>query len=121
MEFPLGCFTTILLVFITATTSNQLKPPKLADSVASKTQNVGTKLKIFCHAQEGSRPFQISWQKNGQQLKPSSGKHSIDSTEEDSLLVIDQLAIEDLGNYTCLVGNSAGTVHQTTVVIVKGF
>ncbi len=121
MEFPLGLISIFLLVLITATTSNQQKLPKLADSIANKAQNVGTKLKILCQAQEGSRPLRFTWQKNGQQLSSSTGKYNIDSTEEDSLLVIKQLAIEDSGNYTCSVGNSAGTVHQTTVVIVKGF
>lgn len=121
MKLSLGLLSTFLLVFITTITSNQFKPPKLADSVAIKTQNLGTKLKLFCQAEEGSRPLQFTWQKNGQQFSSSRNKYNIYSTEEDSLLVIDQLVIEDSGNYTCSVGNSAGTVHQTTVVIVKGF
>lgn len=112
-------FTTIIRI-----SSQHQLPPKLADSVAFKAQNIGTRLSVHCEAQEGSKPLHFTWKKNNQEFKPSSNanfRYRIDSTEEDSLLVITQLAIEDTANYTCSVNNAFGTVHQTTVVIVKGF
>ena len=113
-------FLLIVIIITTTTSAHQQLPPKLAESMGQKSQSVGTKLKLFCQVEKGSRPLHFTWQKNGHELH-ISGLGSIDSSEEDSLLVIEHLQAQDSANYTCSVSNAFGTVHQTTVVIVKGF
>ncbi len=117
-----------LIVFIfTINNSNQQQlPPKLVESAPIKSLSIGSKLKLLCQVQEGSRPLKFSWAKNAQKLHLDSlsnvnTRYRIDSTEEDSLLLIDQLKPPDNANYTCSVSNNFGVVHQTTAVIVKGF
>ena len=96
-------------------------PPKLADFVPKKSQNIDTKLKIYCQAQEGTKPFRFAWSKNGQPLVASAKtNYRIETTEEDSLLVIDRLVTSDSASYSCQVQNSHGTASQITVVTVKG-
>ncbi len=112
----------ILTVFITSSHQQQQLPPKLIDAIAFKAQNIGSKLKLHCQAQEGSRPLRFTWQKNDRKIEEDSGRARIDSSEEEeSLLVIEHLQASDGANYTCSLSNSFGSVHQTTVVIVKGF
>lgn len=97
-------------------------PPKLAESVPKKSQNAGTSLKIFCQAQEGTKPFRFVWSKNDQLLTSTAPRSSyrIETTEEDSLLVIDKLSVSDSASYSCQVQNEYGKANQGTVVTVKG-
>ena len=92
--------------------------PKLDDINPKREQNVGSKLKIFCASNQGSRPFSFEWYKNG--LPLSSTKYQIETSEDDSLFVIDKLTKEDSGNYFCIVHNHFGSDTLFTNLIVKG-
>ena len=104
--------------------------PKLVEFLARRSQNMNTKLKILCQPQEGSKPFRFEWHKNGIPLSPEkeirnfsyplASVYRIETTEEDSLLVIDNLSIYDSANYTCVVRNHYGSNIQFTVLTVKG-
>lgn len=93
--------------------------PKLGEFKSSLSQNVGSKLKIFCSPQEGDRPFRFVWRKNGQPL--STGSHlRIETSEDDSLLIIEKLLASDSANYSCLVENRKGVDTQSTLLLLKG-
>lgn len=93
--------------------------PKL-DKFYPRDQNVGSTFKIFCSPQEGSKPFQFEWRKNGQLLSSSGVTYKIEHSIDDSLFVINQLQTLDSGNYSCTVRNQYGSDTQTTVLTVKG-
>jgi len=79
---------------------------------------VDTKLKILCQPQEGSRPFRFEWHKNGRLL--SEATHRIETSDDDSLFVIDKLTTTDSANYSCSVRNDFGADTQFTILTVKG-
>ena len=111
--------TTCLLLLFDSTTANL--SPKLAESIPKKKQNVSTKLKLLCQAEEGAKPFRFEWSKNGKVLSaPEKSNIRIDSSDDDSELVIEKLATSDAGEYRCVCTNQYGEALQITQVIVKG-
>ena len=97
-------------------------PPKLVELVPRRSQNVGTKLNLFCSVHEGHSPFQFEWFKNDQPILVDSyvHKYQIDTSEDNSLLTIVNLNDQDSANYSCMVRNDFGFDSQTTILIVKG-
>lgn len=98
------------------------KSPKLEEFKPKRFLNVGSKFAIFCSPHEGSKPFRFEWHKNGHLLSPSSSARSyhIDTSEDDSRLVIESLSPLDSANYSCSVRNDHGSDTQFTVLAVKG-
>ena len=95
---------------------------KLVDHFPKKSQNIATKLKIHCELEQGNKPVQFEWHKNGIPLPSSGNGYRIESSEEDSLLVVDKVTISDSGaSFTCYAKNHAGEKDsQTTTITVKG-
>lgn len=94
--------------------------PKLSEFKPKFSQEVGTKWKIFCSPQVGDRPFRFEWRKNSQPLL-TGAHHRIETSEDDSLLIIDKLLASDSANYSCFVKNQDGLDSQTTLLVIKGF
>ncbi len=95
---------------------------RLAESSRQLLQQIGSKLRLFCAAQEGTGPLYYKWTKNGHLLPPTGANHQVKSSEDNSVLIIHQITVTDAGNYSCSVSNGAGqSDHQTTMLIVKGF
>ncbi len=109
----------IIFQFIILLCASKNHFPKLSEFKRSLSQNLGSKLKIFCSPQEGDRPFRFEWLKDGHRLLPSD-RHRIEAVEDDSLLIIDHLKSSDGGNYSCKVENSAGSDLQWTQLLLKG-
>lgn len=94
--------------------------PKLDPFYLKKSQNKGSTFKLLCSIQEGSKPLSFKWYKNNHLLTSKQSNYRIESIKDDSLLVIDELTIDDTGNYSCSVSNNYGTDIQFTYLIVKG-
>ena len=94
--------------------------PKLVTFHSRLSQNEGTKLKILCSMQEGSKPVSFEWHKNGNRLKDSSIDHKIDYSDDDSLLTIYELSSDSNANFSCTVRNEFGKDTQSTWLTVKG-
>lgn len=95
-------------------------PPKLNEFNPKRSQKIETKFSILCSPQEGSKPLQFEWRKNGYVLKDTDLNHKIDNSEDESLFTIFKLVPNDSANYSCLVRNQFGSDSQSTVLIVKG-
>ena len=118
MNFFIWCWSFILICLIPDSLQNIL--PKLDEFQPKRSQKVGTKLLIVCSPQEGSKPFQFEWRKNGLVVKDTDPGYKIDSNEDESLFTISKLESKDSANYSCLVRNQFGKDIQSTVLTVKG-
>lgn len=107
-----------LLVSISLVSANF--SPKLDNLNLQRSQNIGSVFKIFCAPQEGTKPFRFEWHKNGVHLPLTSSLYRIETSEDDSLFVIDKVSESDSGNYSCLAANNVGTDRQFTTLLVKG-
>ena len=101
--------------------------PKLVDVKDRLSQNVGTKLKIHCNIQQGSKPMTFEWYKNtsridllNMMMTENNRGMKIVHSEDESLLTIFTLNRTHSGNYSCHVRNRYGSDTQFTVLTVKG-
>lgn len=105
-------------VFITSFSAGV--PPKLADHVPQRSQDIGSKLRLFCSLEQSSQGENtFEWLKNERPLAGS--RYRIESHPDESSLTISKLSSEDSGNYSCFVRTSEGlTTQQSTILVVKG-
>ena len=94
--------------------------PKLSDISPKKYQNFGSKLKISCFVEEGSKPFRFEWHKDDQILVGTNSHYNIETDEEESQLIISKLNLHDSGNYSCSAWNEFGTDTMSTFLTVQG-
>lgn len=94
--------------------------PKLVNYAAKISQNVGTKVKLSCFIQQGTKPFSFEWLKDNQVLFSDASKYRIETDEEGSDLIISNLDHFDSAEYLCTVRNEFGSDTQSTKLIVKG-
>ncbi|KAM7294607.1 hypothetical protein ISCGN_024113, partial [Ixodes scapularis] len=100
---------------------------ELGDLVAPKLQEfffpshiaLGKKAQVYCAVYEGNGPFSFSWKKDGLPLDPAPGTAIRQVTESTSLLILDAVAVGDIGNYTCVVSSGAGSDSYTASLHVK--
>jgi hypothetical protein len=95
--------------------------PKLLFLVNNINQTEGTKSQIFCAVQSGSPPLFFQWFKNDRILVPNpESNFRIDTSQENSNLIIAKLHRSDSGNYSCLVRNTFGSDSQSVLLNVRG-
>ena len=87
-------------------------PPNIATQPLSQTLNAGT-LTVFNITATGTAPLSYSWLKNGSAIV-SGGKISGATS---SSLTIASVAAADVGSYSAIVTNSAGTATSASAVL----
>lgn len=125
-NFPV--FSYILVIISISVTFSVASSPKLAPFISHRSANVGSRFKIFCQVEEGTREGLIfQWTKNGKKVQSNLNddhRQIIETSKDESTLTIDHLQPSDGGNYSCLVKMSTSTStisdHQTTLLTVKG-
>ena len=112
----------ICAYFVFSTLVGANLPPKLEDFMPKRSQELGTKFSIFCSLQQGTKPFQFEWYKNGQILSSSdTHDYRIDTTSDQSVLIISSLTKSwSSTNFTCSVRNHVGHDTKSTILNVKG-
>ncbi|EEC02451.1 ttnl protein, putative [Ixodes scapularis] len=93
--------------------------PKITPfSFASKLVS-GQRATVTCSTFEGDRPLTFAWLKDGSTL---SKHNNVEWNEEKgySTLNISPLSLQDSGNYTCVVSNSAGSDSLSSSLVVHG-
>jgi len=79
------------------------------------------KVQIFCAIEKGSTPLFFQWYKNNQILATNlESNFRIDTTSDNSNLVISKVHRSDSGNYSCIVRNSFGSDSQNVMLNVRG-
>ena len=124
LQFTMWSFYFFIFVIIInlLPSSSSAEELRLEEFKPRRSQTVGKKFSLFCAVQEGTGPLFYKWTKDGHLLSPNGANHQVKSTEDNSVLTINQLSPSDAGNYSCSVSNNAGqSDHQTTMLIVKGF
>ncbi|CAM1309777.1 Uncharacterised protein at_DN0010 [Pycnogonum litorale] len=77
------------------------------------------RLTIFCGIQSGEPPFRFSWTLNGQVVPYDLGA-TITDTSDSTSLKIENIGQKHSGNYSCNVGNVAGSASEFTIIKVEG-
>lgn len=96
-------------------------PPKLSPFQSAKIQlNVGDRASLTCSVINGDKPLQINWKKNNRLIDASQHVIVKQVDEYNSMLVIENLASDHTGNYSCHVRNSAADVEISQSLLVNG-
>ncbi len=115
-------FLLLFVIFcVTSSTVSSNQAPSIAKPNPKTVKTGGSKWKLLCYLEEGSRPLRFAWQKNGQPLNlgGSTNLH-IDTDHEQSQLFISRLEVHDAGNYSCNVENDFGADRASTLLVVQG-
>lgn len=76
---------------------------------------------LQCTVSEGDQPLNIVWLKGDEQLV--TGMYNISITKINrhlSVLNIEEVSADHIGNYTCSAKNSVGTSNHTAALFVNG-
>lgn len=68
---------------------------------------------------KGSPEINVTWYKNNMLLN-SSEKYKISFSDSAAVLEINDINVEDSGDYVCEAQNEAGTDSCSTIITVKG-
>ncbi|UXI21378.1 atrial natriuretic peptide receptor 1-like [Sarcoptes scabiei] len=104
--------------------SNDGVAPKLTSIVPRYLKNIGSKFRLVCSTEQGSKPIQFEWFHNDHRItgtnKSNGSNRQIEISDDDTLLFIEQLHPQDSGNYSCRASNRYGFDRQSTTLSVKG-
>ncbi len=96
-------------------------PPKVVPfSFGEESFHAGQPATLQCTVAEGDQPINIIWSKGPETV---SDKHNITITKISrhlSILTIEEVAADHIGNYTCSAKNSVGTSNYTATLFVNG-
>lgn len=109
-----------LMVVIFSGTSEANLPPKLSPLPDKLLKYSDSKLKLLCLIKQGTEPIQFEWLHNDALIDPNSLHYRIESTQEDSLLIIERISSNDSGYYSCIARNDFGSDRLQTEIIITG-
>lgn len=82
--------------------------------------STGETAQVTCSVSTGDQPLDISWRFEGQTVSGVPGVSATKVGKKTSVLLIDPVAAEHRGNYTCTVKNPAGVVNFTAALYING-
>lgn len=68
----------------------------------------------------GTGPFEITWHKDGKELKPSA-KHAFSQLNDTVCLEVHKCDAVDIGEYQCTVANEVESCTCKTTLSLKGW
>lgn len=80
----------------------------------------GESVSVQCHIASGDMPLTFSWTLNGKSVEVYEEINVASVGKKISVLSIDSISRENVGNYTCIAANRAGLSSYTAELVVKG-
>lgn len=98
--------------------------PKVVPFSAPSNLQQGDRTTLTCTVARGDSPLSLMWMKDGEPLHnggfSSSSIKVINFDEFNSMLTIESLGSEHIGNYSCRASNEAGQSAVATLINVHG-
>lgn len=82
--------------------------------------NAGDTVSLTCTVGKGDLPLKIYWQLNNQPLNSGNGLFINRNGKRISILSIENVQHEHIGNYTCIAENEAGRSSHSAILNVNG-
>lgn len=82
--------------------------------------NEGRRVFLSCQTVKGDKPFHYEWKFNGKPLIYDNNVHVNSPYEDLSILTINSLKYENIGNYSCHVSNEFQTSSSSVLIEFKG-
>ncbi|KAH9364291.1 hypothetical protein HPB48_008471 [Haemaphysalis longicornis] len=97
-----------------------VEAPKIQPFSFPTSRAMPKKVVVHCVVVEGSEPLQFSWMRDGARIETNARVQVTQVSEAISKLTISRAGAEDIGNYTCVVKNAAGSDRVTSELLVNG-
>ncbi|KAG0434148.1 hypothetical protein HPB47_019322 [Ixodes persulcatus] len=94
--------------------------PKLQDFSFPSHVALGKRAQVNCAVYEGQGPLTFFWRKDGALLASGQETSIRQTTDLTSLLTLDSVSVQSIGNYTCVVNGPGGSDSYTAILSVKG-
>lgn len=82
--------------------------------------NAGDTVSLTCTVGKGDLPLKIHWQLNDKILNSGNGILINRNGKRVSILILENVQHEHIGNYTCIAENEAGRSSHSAVLNVNG-
>ncbi|XP_023220980.1 titin-like [Centruroides sculpturatus] len=107
-------------IYTAALLMKAMIPPKIKPFHFTTNIRIGQREQAVCTVIEGDSPFTFTWLKDQIDIK-TLPDINVDSIKDfSSFLTIPSIQPSNIGNYTCIVQNSAGSDSYTASLVVKG-
>ncbi|XP_075526207.1 protein CEPU-1-like [Dermacentor variabilis] len=94
--------------------------PKLHSAGFSAGLTLGEDTVATCTVKKGSPgPFLLSWHKDGLEIGGGAGRVSVATKATSTMLSIDAIRVEDIGNYSCVARNAFGSESLTLPLTIS--
>lgn len=94
------------------------EPPSFISELCATEAVKGSSACFECQV-AGTSPFEITWHKDGKELKPSA-KHGFSQLNDTLSLEVHRCDAVDVGEYQCNVANEVGSCTCKTTLNLKG-
>lgn len=81
---------------------------------------MGESVQVSCYVNKGDMPVNFTWLFNDEPVATELSVNVNAYGKKTSLLSIEYVDQSHIGNYSCVVSNSAGSAIYTTELFVKG-
>lgn len=94
------------------------QPPEMHKMYVDSNLNLGDQVDLMCSLRRGSPPVTFTWYHNGKEITQDDNVGSFVHLAGKSILVVDKITRDHIGNYTCSVRNPAGADSYTVQLFV---
>ncbi|XP_076318850.1 cell adhesion molecule Dscam1-like isoform X1 [Tachypleus tridentatus] len=94
-------------------------PVKIQPFYFPEVTEEGKTIQVTCGLEEGDDPVKFSWLRNGNSIQPQS-HWTVHTIGRLSVLMINKVNVNDIGNYTCVATNPEGKDSFSSELLVKG-
>lgn len=98
-------------------------PPQVGPvTIGDEPANWGEQVSATCNVLKGDKPIKIQWTLNGKPITANTHPDISISTsgKKISLLVIDSVTADHVGEYACIAENTAGVSSRNAILAVNG-